>query len=203
MAGNKIAFKWNILYLGVTIVAHITWTSHLTTVQEKAFKVLQQMNRLTASNWGLKPKICKMLYAIVAERITWYAAPTWCNGKRVVVNKLFIIQKGLLLCVIKCYPTVSSNALHVFQGYVPSIYVQSWEVTSLPSSIGIISLTELEWISSQSISGGPLPEAKTFDGSSGLWTSLRGPRVHTTQTDLSKKTTPSVVHFLLSQRDRP
>lgn len=70
------------------------------------------MNRLTADNWDLRPKLRNMLYAVVTERIILYSAPIWYNCKVVIANRLFSMQRGLL-CVSKCYSTVSTGALHV------------------------------------------------------------------------------------------
>lgn len=81
MEGNRIALRWNILFFSVTIDAHLSWMPYLTSVQEKAVKVVHKMNCLTAANWVLKPKLCKMLYAIMLERIILYAPPISHNGK--------------------------------------------------------------------------------------------------------------------------
>lgn len=81
MERHRVTFRWNLLYLGETIDAHLRWMTHLTSVQEKAFKVLHKMNHFTAANWGLRPKLHKMLYAVVAGQIILYAAPIWYNGK--------------------------------------------------------------------------------------------------------------------------
>lgn len=53
----------------------------------------KKMNRLTAANWGLKLKMRKMLYKLVAERIILFATPIWYNGKVVLANRLQSIER--------------------------------------------------------------------------------------------------------------
>lgn len=119
MDGIRIMFRWQILYLGVTIDKHLSWMHHLTSVQEKAYSFMQKLNRPSSANWAIKPKLRKMLYAVLVELIILYAAPIWYNGKVVVRNRLQIIQRGLLLCIIKCYKMACMDASRVLSGVLP------------------------------------------------------------------------------------
>lgn len=115
--GRKVVFRWKLQYL--VRMMHMSWRPHWDAVQEKAFKLLRKLNRLTAVNWGIKLILHKMLYALMVCSINLYAAPIWFNGKVVVVNRLLSIQRGLLQCVTNCYNRLSTNALHVLLGVLP------------------------------------------------------------------------------------
>lgn len=95
------------------------------------------MNRFTATDWGLKPKLRKMFYAGVAERIILYVAFIWYNEKVVVMNLLLSMQICFLMCVTKCYVTVSRDALLVLSRVLGLVLRASWKRISRPSSDGI------------------------------------------------------------------
>lgn len=88
-------------------------------IQERAFKVLNKMNRLSTASWRIKPSIHKTLYSTIVERIVLYAVPVWYNCKVVLAKRLQSLQRSLLLWVTKCYKTVSTDALKVLAGVLP------------------------------------------------------------------------------------
>lgn len=73
MNGDRIRFEHRLVYLGVIIDMHLSWMPHLTAVQKRAYNLVHKMDRLTASNRGIKPKLRKMLFQVVAESIILYA----------------------------------------------------------------------------------------------------------------------------------
>lgn len=54
MNGHRIGFEHRLVYLGVIVDMHLSWMPHLTAVQERAYNFVHKMDRLTASNGGIK-----------------------------------------------------------------------------------------------------------------------------------------------------
>lgn len=79
MNGHWIRFECCLVYLG-TIDVHMSSMPHLSAVQERAFHFLYKMDCLTATNWGIKPNLRKVLYQVVTEPIILYAASIWYTG---------------------------------------------------------------------------------------------------------------------------
>lgn len=60
-----------------------------------------------------------MLYELFEKPIILYVAWVWYTGKGEEANSLLSVQWGIFLCVMKCYSTVSSDALHVLSRVLP------------------------------------------------------------------------------------
>lgn len=71
------------------------------------------MSRLATTNWGLRPRIRKMLYSMIVERkILYVACIRYSNNVR-LANRLLSIQRIFLLRVAKCYKTIALDSLYV------------------------------------------------------------------------------------------
>lgn len=88
-------------------------------VPRKGVQGTAQYEPVQGSQLGPKQSLRKILYALVAERIILYAAPIWYKGKLVLANRLQNIQRDIFLCVTKCFKTVSTYALNVFDWVLP------------------------------------------------------------------------------------
>lgn len=83
---------------------------HLDLMEEKAINVKYKLNRVATAIWGVKPQVFRSVYKAVAEHIVLHAASIWYSSKIALCRTLLSIQRGLLLCVTKCYTTVSTDA---------------------------------------------------------------------------------------------
>lgn len=146
------------------------------------------MDRLTTSNWGIKPKHHKMLYQFVAEPIILYVASIWYTGKVAEANRLLSIQWGLLLCVTNRCRTNSTDALYVLSGVFSWTYLRIWTGIHASRQVSRV-LTVPGSTLSQSTSGVLPIDVKTSVESHGLGTSFLGWRDLTTRMDPSSRTT--------------
>lgn len=100
MNGHQIIFEGRLTYFEATFDMHLSWMPHLDVVQEQVFKHLHKIDRVTASNCGIKLKLRPMLYAQFPQPIILYAASIWYTGGVLKTIRLLRVQQ-IYSCVYK------------------------------------------------------------------------------------------------------
>lgn len=110
----------NFRYLGVFIDAKLNWAAHLKFLKLKARKILNKIQRITGSHWGINNRYRMLIYKTVVEPALTYGAGTWGKNLNVRNSKqLITIQRMFLLHLTGAYRTTSSQSLQVLLGIPP------------------------------------------------------------------------------------
>ena len=122
---NTITPKKAVMYLGVKIGCHGSFSEHLTTVIEKAERRMAALARILPNIGGPNQRKRAILSGVV-HSILLYAAPVWSGILQISCHKIRLerAQRKVLVRVVCAYRTISACAVQVLSG-IPPIDIQA------------------------------------------------------------------------------
>ncbi|KFM72879.1 Hypothetical protein in type-1 retrotransposable element R1DM, partial [Stegodyphus mimosarum] len=118
--GVPIKCKNTLKYLGFTISNTLSWIPHIKDLKQKCALLTNSMTKTMGLNWGTPPKVLRLWYKTITERILLYGASIWgLNMTKSMCRLLNSIQRHQLLLVTKGYRTTSTASLQILAGIPP------------------------------------------------------------------------------------
>ena len=111
--GEKLVFKKQVKYLGITLDARLSWTPHVRAVTRKATISLAQCRRAVGLSWGLQPHVMLWIYKAIIRPMIEYGCVIWSASLKldIVQTLLSKVQRLACLCITSAYPSTPSAVL--------------------------------------------------------------------------------------------
>lgn len=120
MGQESIKVTDTISFLGFTLDARFNWLEHLNNIRFNLHDLTSRMKRVNIRDVGVSASILKIWYLTIIEKKISYGYEVWLPDiKSAASSRLSSCQRLGLQSVIRCYRSVSTEALCVLAGVPP------------------------------------------------------------------------------------
>lgn len=121
LQGTHIAIGKEIKVLGVTIDRKLTFKAHIMNACSKAVGIYQAVATATRTNWGLSPKLTRLLYTAVVEPIVLYASSVWspATERKYIIKKLNSLTRKFGILIARTHRTASHSSVLTLARILP------------------------------------------------------------------------------------
>lgn len=121
VAGQRIAVKNSVKYLGIHVVEGMRFHKHIKEVHEKLMGVIAPLRRVLRRNWGLQRKATLAWINGLMKPVVMYGSPVWYEACQSVVGRKLILktQNAVLMATLRTCRTVSTEAKQALSGSMP------------------------------------------------------------------------------------
>ena len=109
--GEEVPQQDTPTYLGVTLDRKLTWTPHISVMENKSMRKMAIMKKLAGTRWGANSRILKQAYTGSVRPHLEYASTSWSTAARTNTAKLGKVQNAALRLITGGMKTTPITAM--------------------------------------------------------------------------------------------